>query len=285
MRLLNEMNQKFLNSGGLKTELFNFLDFSQKDKDKFKEYILENVPKTERGYMGFKEKRYLKKFLNFWISKERRKTVLKSPEIKKVEYTIENALKKISSFIGQDSQEIYIIPAHDNFVRDKMEGVMGACLHKKIILIEVSDKKGWRNELKDTLAHETAHAISKNYFMFSNSEETKNKMKVAIIAEGLAEHFKENLFRKKRSLWTKAFSKDKTKRNLQRAKPYLNKKGLNAHQELFFGKNEKFVLWFGYTLGYHLVSHYLENLKNIKWKKLLRSDLEEIFNKSVKLVE
>ncbi|MFB6246329.1 MAG: DUF2268 domain-containing putative Zn-dependent protease [Candidatus Pacearchaeota archaeon] len=271
------MRQKTLKNP--KAEIYNFLDCPSKDIDKVKEYIIGEIPKTEEGYFGFKKREYLKTFMNHWFSKGKRKTILEKPEPDEAEKIVSEALKDLSNVIGKEKIYVYIIPEKNKFVKDYMEGVMGLTPHRKHIIIQPTIAKNWKKALKDIVAHELAHALSKNYSMFS-----KNPLKVKgnIIAEGLAEKFKEHVFRKKRNPWTKVFPKSKTKEYLRKVSPYLEKKGFKYHIKIFFNQDKEFPFWTGYTLGYHLVSEYLKDKKNVNWKNILRRDLEKIFNEAVK---
>ena len=105
--------------------------------------------------------------------------------------------------------------------------------------------------LQETLAHEVHHCARSASFgynkVFAN----------ALISEGLADHFTDEIFDGKGQYWDHALSEDQLQVFLRRVKPILDHQRYD-YDAWFFGKEEDGIpRWTGYSLGYRIVQEYL----------------------------
>lgn len=111
-------------------------------------------------------------------------------------------------------------------------------------------------ELVRTLAHELNHSARWEKIGYGKT------LLEALISEGLADCFDEEVTKGKPQAWSKALDEAQVKRFLKLAeKEFDNKK--YDHMKWFFGSG-KFPNWTGYSLGYFLVKKYLEKYPNKK---------------------
>jgi hypothetical protein len=79
----------------------------------------------------------------------------------------------------------------------------------------------------------------------------------AMISEGLADHFAQELLGTERQPWSNAFPMDQTETLLSRARPEFDSRSYD-HARWFFDADPSLPRWTGYTLGYRLVDAYIE---------------------------
>ena len=251
-------------------ELHNYLDFEGKP-DEVINKILEKIPDLDDvGYAGYLEKKWLKMTLERLIPDKRGENqyyLYKEEYKEKINDIYEKVLMKCIEYTDE-KVHIFLFPTFDKFAIEEMKGVSGFCPWKNTILIFINFVNGWENQLKETIIHEFAH---------SQSPFAKHDAPIEdwLILEGLAENFKDFIFPNKRSDWTKAISKEESKKLFIEIKPILKENDFDKYSEVFFGTG-KYPLWTGYTIGYFLVRKYLDKKETTKWKELLKINPKEI---------
>jgi len=107
-----------------------------------------------------------------------------------------------------------------------------------------------KEELGPQLAHETHHAMRRRATGYGNT------LLGALISEGLADRFSVELFQIAPPIWSSALTDSELETWQEQAKQTWRKASYN-HNAWFFGSNE-IPRWTGYSLGYKLVSDYLD---------------------------
>lgn len=180
---------------------------------------------------------------------------------------IKLTIKQCSSVITKKIS-IFIFSTHDIFVIRRMSGVAGFSDMKNLIILNVSVTKDWEKALRETVAHETAHALALNY----NKRITLGDN---LVFEGIAEHFREQFLGGGRARWVKSLSKKQAKIIFNKIKKSLGSKSDKLYWELFFGTG-KYPLWAGYAIGYYLVNEYLKKQDKVDWKKIIKVSPSEV---------
>ncbi|MBS3171654.1 hypothetical protein J4449_03520 [Candidatus Woesearchaeota archaeon] len=245
--------------GKVIAEVFLYFDYRKKNEKEFIKSILKETPFINSiGYAGFINKDW---FLNNLLSYKIR-VPSKSIDIVEICKIIEKTLLTYSKLLRRKIY-IFVFPTKDEFISKKMGGVSGITIWKNTILIYINPKiKNWRRELKETVAHESAHILG-NYYGQSTLRE-------CFVYEGIAEHFREFFVGGKRAPWTKAVTKKESILLLKKLKNKLDSKSDKLYRGVFFGTG-KYPLWVGYTIGYYIVEEYLKKQKNIDWDKIIKT--------------
>ena len=170
---------------------------------------------------------------------------------------------------------IFFFETRDQFITDEMGGSSGFCTNKNCILVLLNVDKFTEEGLKNTIAHELAHAISSYYDMGSMS------VGQGIIFDGLAENFREAFIDKTKSKIVSQLKEEEVGYWFNKIKPILKSKDLKDYQEVFFGTG-KYPLWLGYAIGYYIIKDNLSKINKLSWKKILRKDPNLILKSVIK---
>jgi len=216
--------------------------------------------------LGFKNKNEFDNLFGKLISFDKEvKTEIKL-KIKKV---IFETIKDCSDIILNDKIKVFAFQTNDHFITYKMGGSSGFCTNSGVVIIFISLNNFTQIGLKNTLAHELAHAVNPFYDMENMS------IGQGIIFDGLAENFRENRIDKTKSVIVSTLKKEEALELFDKIKSKLDSKNLNDYYELFFGVG-KYPLWAGYAVGYYLIKEYLSKMENLSWNEILRSDPNKI---------
>lgn len=253
-------------------EIHSFLNnLESQNSEKIIDSILEIIPNNRLiGYAGFKDKKMLKLTMERFIGKEleEKTSGIDKETIKKMFIVSKNTLERLKKY-SRNKKYLFIFPCFDKFTIEKMNGVGGFCSWKDVILLFLNPQENWEIFLRDTIAHEFAHAVSPFYRGgdFSVGE--------GLIFEGLAEHFREAIFGGKPAPYSKALNGEEIKKIFEELKEKLTSKNWDFYMEVFYGTG-RYPNWAGYSIGYNLVGKFLSNLKKIDWNDLLRRDPKKI---------
>src|SRR3989344_2497505 len=130
--------------------IFIFLKKPLKDKEKFVNLIIDNIPYSkENGYAGYISKNALKQFLTWSVYGIKQKELWKSINVKEIKQIIKDIIIKYKSVINKDIT-IFIFPTLVPFVIEKMDGVSGFTPWKNTIIININPTNKWKNALKET---------------------------------------------------------------------------------------------------------------------------------------
>lgn len=127
-----------------------------------------------------------------------------------------------------------------------------------------------REHLPKILAHELHHAARWETVGYGTT------LLEALVTEGLATQFEDELYPKPKTPWGNALTAKQTTFWWKKAKWWLNKK--YDHYEWFFGTG-KIPRWTGYTIGYRLVGNAMKNLGKSA-AELVNTPAEEILRRS-----
>lgn len=106
-----------------------------------------------------------------------------------------------------------------------------------------------QNDLPRTIAHELHHAARGQSVGYGKT------LREALVSEGLASHFEEEVFSGDAYPWSTAVTEREAHRFLEQAKKESGQ--LYDHGRWFYGRGD-LPRWIGYTVGYILVKDYLQ---------------------------
>lgn len=259
---------------GIPVEINSFLDESHLEKEDLVNSILEQTEMNKRiGWGGFIKESYFENFLKrrVKIDDEMRGKEIKISDEDHVE-EVKKALEKCGQFL-EEKLYVFTIPKFGKFTAEKMGGAGGVNTFENVFFIEIApyeDKEKQKESISHTVAHELGHALSKEHRIFNIFRMLKE--------EGLNEHFRESMVGGERAPWTQAISRERAMEIFEelKEKGKLEETSLDFYMELFFGINDKYPMWSGYTIGYYLMEDYLKSLETVDWKRLFKTPSEEI---------
>lgn len=208
--------------------------------------------------------------VNFHILKASGKL---EPYIKDIEKACKDAEKKILDKIPLSNIDVVIV---DNPYEAIPEiGIGGYTRTFNFITIAIDPafpnlKKNLQLELLDTFAHELHHVARWQTVGYGKT------LFEAIISEGLADHFANEITeRKDLHLWDKALNKKQIINFLKKAGQEFNSKEY-SHSDWFFGSKERRIpRWTAYSLGFYLVGNYFKKHPEMKPSTLYKTKAEE----------
>lgn len=259
-------------------EIYSFLDLVKgKNAGTIIDRCVQEIPKIEdKGFAGYSTKEELTNILDlFLLDKDKKHNFFNLENYKAEE------LEKIKEVMGllrkyqKSKKYIFVFPSFDNFTVKKMKGVGGFCPKKDIIFIFLNlNGKGWNNALKDSLIHEFAHSVSEYYLGGQDFN-----LGEGIIFDGLSENFRKINFGGS-DILINVISEKESEFYFKELREKFDSKDFDLYMDVFYGTG-KYPLWLGYSLGYHLVKKYIENLEEIEWNELLRKDPKEILKEII----
>ena len=259
-----------------KIKIYNYLDYIGKDiKDIIEEISNKIKFNDEIYYAGHEKMEWTKMSLNRFISNYPNKENIIYPTKEDIHFAINNSeliLKKQNGLF--DFINIFLFPCFSDFVREKMNGVTGYCSKEKVILIFINFAGDWKKQLNSTILHELAHSVSKYYQggLISIGE--------AMIFDGLAEHYRENILNDGKSPLATALTRIEADKIFEELRYKLNSETLKDYTDIFFGTG-KYPNWTGYTLGYNLITKFFQGKNNINWYQILRMDPKDILKEVI----
>lgn len=197
-----------------------------------------------------------------------------TPYVKEIEDMFNEAVIRIIKKIPVSNVDVVIVDNPFSVIPEI--GIGGHAMSANYVVVSLDHefnnfKKTLKLNLVDTLAHELCHAVR-----WQTIEYPYNSLLEALITEGLADHFANEITKEKNlQPWDKALIPEQVKMLLKKAKEeYFNKNYI--HHEWFFGSKEKGIpRWTGYTLGFNLVAEYLKKNPNKKASQLYALKAEE----------
>lgn len=181
-----------------------------------------------------------------------------------VDTRVEDAVRESSTFLPTDEVTVCLFPLSPDgsfaeFVRDRMNGVMGFSEAHKVFWIEVIPADGWLDQLPSGVAHEYHHAVSffSEDHKFTTGAET---LLDVMLAEGRAEAFVHTVYGRSPPPWADALSEAQEKSTWIAMQPFLESSGLEFVGSYLFGSEDAGIPhWAGYTIGFRIVQSYLRN--------------------------
>ncbi len=124
-------------------------------------------------------------------------------------------------------------------------------------------------EFLPALGHELHHCMRRGTVGFGHT------LGEALVTEGLACHFETELRNGKIPVYASALQKDDIARLMARAQEEFDNADYN-YQEWFFGEGENIPFYAGYTLGFALVSRYIDK-HSVKASRLYAEPAESFY--------
>jgi uncharacterized protein YjaZ len=148
----------------------------------------------------------------------------------------------------------------------QMRGVLGFSLGAQAMMVFLWPVEGWQRWLAYTVTHEYAHLVRNLLFprglsggrlVYMRTQEPETLLD-AMVAEGLADVFATHIMEETRPPWINALSPALEQRLWPRVHRRLAVSDPTEIRRILFGDNDRIPPWTGYTIGYRIVTRYLE---------------------------
>jgi uncharacterized protein YjaZ len=264
---------------------FYFPEIKPSNKEELINHILKEMKNDKFfGYAGFRKKKDLKWNLFYiWLANFRSENyrALSKEEKKKIENVIKKTIQICRKKLKVNKVYIFIFPW---FPRDRdkvFKGVMGYARYEGVINLYLYPKKFDLDSLKQVVIHEYNHLAFFFYQQIFRKREPRWRILDALIFEGLAQNFEEDIL-KIRPIYSKALSQKEAINLLKKLKNKIYESfNYKFYRDLFFG-SKKFKRWSGYTIGYFVVEEFRKQNKNLNWENLVGLPPEKFIIHSLK---
>jgi len=174
---------------------------------------------------------------------------------------IEKIVSKIESEVGvrMSLPDMDVVISDDPMGAIPEIGIGGMARNEHLLLISIDPNHVWsgaefEHALRGTIAHEIHHCVRMGSVGYGET------LFDALITEGLADHFDQEVNGGDPSLWSVALDDAQQETWLKRAREEFDRTSYD-HAAWFYGKEGGQPKWAGYTLGYYLVGEYLNRSK------------------------
>ena len=148
----------------------------------------------------------------------------------------------------------------------QMNGVLGFSLGAQATMVFLWPVEGWRQWLGYTISHEYIHLVRNLLFprgpsggklVYVKTQEPESLLD-AMVAEGLADVFATHIHPDARPPWVDALSPELELRLWPRVRRRFGVSDPNEIRRVLFGDGDRIPPWTGYTIGYRIVTRYLQ---------------------------
>ena len=205
---------------------------------------------------------------------------------------VERALAKCSEHLSRPdlNSRVFLFPGdgESRVLVRQMNGVLGVSLGSQAMLVFLWPVEGWQEWLTYTITHEYIHLVRNLLFprglsggrlVYVKTQEPETLLD-ALVAEGLADVFATGIYQDMRPPWTNALDPQTERRMWPRIHRRFTVSDPTEIRRVLFGDSDRIPLWTGYTMGYRIVSRYLESNPGAQPSSLVSVPARTIFERS-----
>ena len=254
-----------------------------KDKQKLVDLIMEAMRNDGTiKYAGYSNENILRRDLLRHIGNYNNSQYgnLSEKEKQSISKTIQSTINKCNKILPLPTKNfIFVFPWFPSEKESVFNGSFGFAAYSCVLYLFIAPHIFTKESIADSVAHEINHTIS-YYYHFDRY--TQWSLLDHIVNEGLAENFREDVFKTKSAPWAIALSEQMAFEILKKIYPKLNSKDDKIHQAVFFG-NDKYERWTGYSVGYWLVKKFKKMNQELSWEKVIKTKPEDILKSGGRL--
>lgn len=181
----------------------------------------------------------------------------------------------------QDDDPMAIYPNTDALVKERQNGVVGACVFGNILINVNPLAENWEQWIPYVFAHEYHHSVWGHHWYVMNGGLEGNFLEY-MINEGQADAFAKSLFPHLHPQWLRSLTESEETDLWDKMKPILSSTDRHEFETYMFGDETTGLPWCtGYTFGHAAVTHYLELHPQVSLAELLAVHPKEILNGSI----
>tara|TARA_Y100000310_G_C20700529_1_gene829380 strand:- start:244 stop:1026 length:783 start_codon:yes stop_codon:yes gene_type:complete len=220
----------------------------------------------------------LKSIFSFWMGNFPKESTIELNK-EKIIQNISNVFK-LSNEVLPGKGKIYsiILPTFDEFIINNLEGCSGYVAYRDTIWFYINPNAKSQS-IQELVCHEYHHLKRREIYTESEVEGTEGEisLKEQLVADGLAEHFKEKIMKTKQASYTKVLNEEEINDLLEKLKDQLDSKDREFINKIFYG-GDSYKNSTGYTLGYWIIKRFLQNYPNLNWEELTKLPPDRFFN-------
>lgn len=209
-------------------------------------------------------------------------TELDEEIIKRLKNAISEHAINACNVLDLNLVNIIVWPNQNAVIPETGEG--GESWSKELCFIYIDPTRS-NNDLREiieknipaTVYHELNH-VARELFLGKSGIGFHTDLNKALISEGMASIFAEEMFPTAKSPWTNYSNEEiQSLMDIYRNRDVSCDKNYN-HGDWFYGEGE-LSRWIGYKVGCYLVRNFRQKEKNISWKELIAMDAEKVIEK------
>jgi uncharacterized protein YjaZ len=269
---LNMFNVK-VSEVGEYAKIFNFIDNQQlfDENQTFVEEVIKWMETNTLDYGGFKLKDKLNENLTTLIeATDKSSSYFNQEKISQINELVRQNLELArKEIINPNVINIFIFPTQSEFTLDVMKGITGWCPSKDSIHLHIHPETNLTIPLSETVVHEYNHTVFRSYHDWDTVEE-------GLVAEGLAEHFRESLLGGETAPWAASLDQEEAFSWLEKIQPVLKSTNEQDYVNVFTNfEDDPYPHWIGYAIGYQLVKIFREK-NNLSWQDLTELPVKQV---------
>jgi Predicted Zn-dependent protease (DUF2268) len=235
--------------------------------------VVATIPIQTNRLAGFEEPDKLKEFLTGYCGDGFEDKLCSLERELAIIAEISTVIKKCNLVLPfTDTFQIFVFPTLSEFIQDKMAGVSGFTSFKNTFFLFIHPESNLEL-LADTVSHEYNHAIILNHLKWLTIGE-------GIVAEGLAENFREQVVGGKLTPWAASLDEMEAKNWYRQIVHFLTVENSQLYQNIFTSSKSEYPLWAGYAIGYWLIKNYLQKNTTLNWSEVMQQSVSEIIAKA-----
>lgn len=180
----------------------------------------------------------------------------------------------------EDPILVAIYPNANALVRERQNGVVGACVFGNVLIHVNPLADQWDQWIPYVFAHEYHHSVWGHHWYVMNGGLEGNFLEY-MVNEGQADAFAQSLFPHLQPQWLSALTPGDETRLWEETKPILFSTDRNDFDKYMFGDETSGLPWcIGYKFGNLMINGYLRSHPQISFNQLIAVHPKEILNES-----
>ncbi|WP_040951002.1 DUF2268 domain-containing putative Zn-dependent protease [Gorillibacterium massiliense] len=176
---------------------------------------------------------------------------------------------------------VAIYPNTNGLVKERQNGVVGACVFGNILINVNPRAENWEQWIPYVFGHEYHHSVWGHHWYVLNGGLEGNFLEY-IINEGQADAFAKSLFPDLQPQWLSVLTRSEETDLWDKMKPILYSTDRDDFEKYMFGDEKIGLPWcIGYTFGNLVVNSYLDLHPHVSLTELIAVHPKEILNGSI----
>jgi|AntDeeMinimDraft_6_1070357.scaffolds.fasta_scaffold06273_1 hypothetical protein len=196
-----------------------------------------------------------------------------------IKTSVEDAVMRAKKILSnkQYPLRIFIYPWFPKETEAVFRGTMGTAFWANTFHLYIDTNNFSTESLKDTVVHEYNHAM-----YFNHHSPFEQTILNAIIMEGLAENFRDEINGKNPSPWATVIKEKEVESHLEKIENDLDSHAEygDLYKKIFYGIGEH-RRWLGYSLGYRIVNSFMSLHPDVKWGDLIKLESTKFLQEPV----
>lgn len=197
---------------------------------------------------------------------------------------LKSEFRRISRELPKNDDDPIIVAIYPNtkeVVKERQNGVVGACVFGNIMINVNPLAENWAQWIPYVFAHEYHHSVWGHHWYVVNGGLEGNFLEY-MVNEGQADAFAKSLFPDLQPQWLSSLTRSEETNLWDEMKSILFSTDRNEFEKYMFGDEENGLPWcIGYRFGNLMVNSYLRSHPQVSYPELIAVHPKEILNGSI----